>query len=182
MDTKKYHEAPLVPKLPLSLIVLEWSGLESTALRGALEYFGYRVDTHWIGSRKEFIEVLKGKIPTADTIVISGHGDEDEGMHTCPDEKPLRPQELVEVAKLNGKTVVSLGCSTGTEEFAQAFLKAGCTCYVAPTGYPFGNSALLFAIHIFYAMAQKKKTLTEAVEEAKEYDAESADFRLWQHA
>lgn len=177
---KTYHEAPFVPKTPLSLIVLEWSGLESTALRGMLEYFNYRVDTHWIGSRKEFIEILKGNIPTADFLILSCHGDEKEGMYTCPDEKPLLPDEIRKASKLKNKTILSLGCATGTDEFAAAFLDTGSSAYIAPKDYPFGNSSLLFAIHLCYQVSQHKKPLAEAFEMAKKYEKESSMFQLWQ--
>lgn len=180
MPPKKYHEVPLVAKIPISLIVLEWSGLESVALRSVLEYFGCRVDTHWVGSRKEFIGILTGTIPTTNFLILSCHGDEDAGMYTCPEEKPLKPQELQCIAKLHGKTVLSLGCATGTDAFARAFLRSGCKAYIAPEGYPFGNSSLIFAIHLCYQMLQHKKHLAEAFKKAKGYDKESGIFRVWQ--
>ena len=176
---RTYHEAPLVPKIPVSLIVLEWSGLESTALRGMLEYFGYRVDMHWVGSRKEFVEILKGNILTNDLMILSCHGYDGEGMFTCPDERPMQPEEIAKTAKLKGKTVLSLGCHTGTDDFANAFLKAGCAAYVAPEGAPFGNTALLFAVHACYEL-YNKESLKQAVHRAASFNADSALFRLWQ--
>lgn len=180
MPNKHYHEAPLVEKTPISIVVLENSDLESTALRSVLEYFGYRVDIHWVGSRKEFVEILKGNIPTQDFIILSCHGDEQEGIYTLPEEKPISASEIKETAKLVGKTILSLGCETGTKELAEAFLNSGCKTYIAPSGAPFGNTALLFAIHLCYEMRQNKKSFKEAMEAAKNFNSDSRMFALFE--
>lgn len=176
---RTYHEAPLVPKVPVSVVVLEWSGLESTALRGMLEYFGYRVDMHWIGSRKEFVELLGGKIPTNDLVILVCHGDDSGVLFTCPDERPMTPDEVGRCASLDGKTVVSLGCHTGSQSFADAFLSAGARAYVAPSGAPYGNTAVLFATHLCYEL-HNKEPLKEAIQIASSYNADSGMFALFE--
>lgn len=178
MNAKKYHEAPLVEKMPVSLVVLEGSDLEATAIRASLENFGCRVDTHWLGSRNEFLEILKGTIPTQKIVVLACHGNETGFL--LGEEQPISPTDIADQGHLNQKTVISVGCDTGTEEFAASFLKSGGKAYVAPRGYPFGNTALLFVIHMFYELLQHKKKLREAVESARSYDKESEMFTLWE--
>jgi hypothetical protein len=69
-------------------------------------------------------------------------------------------------------------CATGTESIASAFLAGGCEAYVAPTEDVEANAALLFAIHIYYFLAQKW-SYREAVEEARKHDEQCALFKLW---
>jgi hypothetical protein len=178
MSPKRYHEAPLVKKVPVSIIALPGGEAESTALRGVLEYFGYRVDMHLIGSRKEFIEILKGSIRTEQLIVLCCHGDND-GI-VMGDEKPVTPLDISQSIGLNSKSILNLGCSTGSKEFIDAFRKnAKCEAYIAPTGYPFGNTALLFAVHTLYACIQHKKKLKDSVKASRRFDKESAMFNIW---
>ncbi|MGD9129149.1 MAG: hypothetical protein PVJ09_01515 [Candidatus Woesebacteria bacterium] len=180
MSEHKYHEAPLVSQLPVSLIVLENSDLEAQALRLAFERFWFNVNIHFIGSRKQLLEILKGNIKTEDLIFIACHGDEKEGIYTCPGEKPLSAEDVKEYANLKDKNIVSLGCETGNKELANSFLDAGVKKYIAPSGAPFGNSAYLFGTHIAYELAQNKKSLEEAFETARSYDKESQMFKLFE--
>lgn len=45
--------------------------------------------------------------------------------------------------------IIATGCGTGNDELAQAFLGAGCTAHIAPTGGPYGNSVVLVLIMLF---------------------------------
>ena len=85
---------------------------------------------------------------------------------------------MAQVVHLPGHIVVSLGCITGTEALANGFLNGGCEAYIASTHYVNASAALLFAIHLFYFLAAKHP-LSEAVEEARQHDAECSLFRLW---
>lgn len=177
MNVNKSHEAPLVPKLPVSLVVLEGADMEAVALRAALEYFNCQVDTHWIGSKKECCEILRGNISTHSILVLCCHGDETGIL--CGGEASITPTDVAECAAVGGKSVVVLGCNTGNESFADAFLHGGADAYIAPAGYPEGDAALLFGIHLFYAIQQHGKSVREAQASACAFDDESAMFKLW---
>jgi hypothetical protein len=120
---------PLAFQEPLSLVVVLYSDLEAIALRIILEYFNYRVEIHWIGSRPQFLEVLKGNIPTFHYIVLSCHGD-----------------------------------ATGILVPEQESISS--------------NTALLFAIHLFYFLSAKY-TLTESFQRSCQYDDQCALFKLF---
>ena len=174
MNSKQ--EVPRALQEPLSLIVVSYSSLEAMALRSVLECFNYRVEVHWVGSRQQFLEILGGNVPTFRYVVLSCHGEDDSIL--VPYERPVSAAELSNTVQLPGRIVVNLGCRTGTEALATAFLGGGCDAYIAPTDYVDGNAAMLFAIHLFYFLA-KKHTLTEAVEESRKHDAECALFKLY---
>jgi len=167
---------PLIHQEPLSLVVVSYSDLEAIALRSILEYFNYRVEIHWIGSRPQFLEVLQGNIPTFHYIVLSCHGDETGIL--VPGQESVSSENLSQSVKLPGKIVLGLGCLTGTKPIANAFLKGGCEAYIAPTDFIEGNAALLFAIHLFYFLADKR-TLGEAVDLSQQHDDQCALFKLY---
>ena len=170
-------EIPLVNKKgPVSIIAVGDSK-EATALREALENFGYRVDMHWVGSRKEFLEILSGNIATNNTVILSVHGIE-EGIY-MPDEKAVSADDIAKIANLKDKTVINFGCITGKDNFVKSFIKNGkASVYIAPEDYPEGSAALLFGIVMFYELS-RNKTIEEAVEKASSLDNETKIFKLF---
>jgi hypothetical protein len=169
---------PLVLQEPLSIIALGDTGTEPMALRGVLEAFNYRVEIHWVGSRKQFIAILRGDIPTHPYVVLSAHGDE-RGI-LVPDEAPVGADELAEVVHLPDRVLLSLACRTGGDAFAKAFLAGGCHAYIAASEEMEASSALLFAIHLFYFLSPThRRPLREAVGEARKHDAQCARFSLY---
>ncbi len=166
-------DIPYVAKIKASIVAT--GAAEGNALRAALEYFGYRVDLVLIGSRAEFMKILSGKTDTEKLLVFAVHGVA-EGIH-MQDESPVTPEDIAEHAKLDGKTVLNLGCDTGRETYRKAFKKAGTEYYVAPDGYPHGNGSLLFAIRFFYEL-YLGKSAPESVRLASPSDKETAMFRL----
>jgi hypothetical protein len=167
---------PLVVQEPISIVSVSYTDLEAIALRNVFECFNYRVEMHRVGSRPQFIEILRGNTPTFRYVILSCHGDE-AGL-VVPYQKPVSAMELAQVAHLPGQLVVSLGCMTGTEALAQAFLDGGCEAYIAPADNVDASAGLLFAIHLFYFLATKR-SLSEAVEESRKHDAECSRFKLW---
>lgn len=170
------HEVPLVPKENVTVLSIGDS-LEAVAVRSILESYNYRVTVHWIGSRKELIEILKGSIETDQTIVLSCHGTE-EGI-VVPGEPVLGAKDVTDVASLQGKTIVNLGCLTGSPAFAEAFKKAGTKAYIAPVDYPEGRAAIGFIANLFLLLASKHP-LDEAVRRAAAFDAETKQFKLFE--
>lgn len=96
-----------------------------------------------------------------------------------PYNKVLTPNDLNDFLKLRGSLVVSTGCSTGTNEFAKAFLDNGASGYIAPNDDPEGTSAFLFVINFYYHLVVKNKTPDEALELAKRADKENMDMFLY---
>lgn len=174
------HVVPLVLKETVSIVVIGNTGLEPDALRTVLESFNYRVEIHWVGSRAEAIEILKGNLPTFNHLILSCHGEPEDDAILVPDEPPIQSPELSEIVHLPGKLVLNLGCGLGTDKMADAFLKNGAEAYIAATDYVDGNSAIFFAIHLYYFMAlPNRKSLAEAVELSRLHDAECGLFKLF---
>lgn len=167
-----YPSFPLVHKESLSLVALGDTG-EAHALRGVLECFGYQVEAHWVGSRAEFLAIMRGEIPTHQSVILSCHGD--EGAFLLDPERPVAASDLAGQIALPGKLVLSTGCETGTGALAAAFLGGGCAAYIAPTSEVEGRAAVLFALHLFYRLAGKQP-LAVAVAEARALDDECALF------
>ena len=119
--------------------------LEALAARSSLEYFGYNVSLHFIPKSKVLVELLNGSKHLSKNILIMCHGI-DEGIvlpelakevaKEQPYNKILTPNNLNDFLKLNNSLVVNTGCSTGTKDFADAFLENGSDCYVAPRDFP----------------------------------------------
>lgn len=62
----------------VSLVVGPNCDMESYAIRSALEYFGVRVNIHWIGRPNDLIDVLSGEEldNKVDYLILNFHGDE----------------------------------------------------------------------------------------------------------
>lgn len=177
MKKERKHIVPWVKKKSVTIVSVGDAGNEWEAVRSVLEWFNYRVDTLLIGSRKEFMEMLKGTIKTSEYIILSVHGD--EGI-TMVGEDLVVPDDITKHAKLNGKIVINLGCNTGSKTFINAFKKATVKAYVAPVGHP-GSGAALFAIHLFYYLQpQLKQSLRTAVRKARAFDEEGTMFKLFE--
>lgn len=166
---------PLVEKTPISIVALS-NDNEAQALRAVLEGFNYRVDLLWIGSKAEFIEMLKGKIYTHPILVLSCHGVK-EGIYV-PNEPPISPKDIAENAHVENKLIMNLGCEGWRKSYCEAFLKDGkAKTYIAAEGYPEGKSALMFAIRFFYELAMKKD-LGQSFEKATSLDKETELFKI----
>ncbi|MBL8152749.1 MAG: hypothetical protein JNM70_01090 [Anaerolineae bacterium] len=170
---------PLVLKVPVSIVVIGDTGLEPHSLRAVLESFNYRVEIHWVGSRAEALEIFRGAIPTFDHLIVSCHGDPEVpgGAILVPDEDPISAADLTGRVHLPGKTVLNLGCGLGTLELARAFLGGGCAAYIGASDYVEGNSAVFFAIHLYYFLTTPNRLpLGEAITRARSFDAECGLF------
>ncbi|HZG15258.1 MAG TPA: delta-aminolevulinic acid dehydratase [Candidatus Bathyarchaeia archaeon] len=161
------------PFMNVALVCGPNCDMETQAIRSTLEYFGARVFTYWIGRPNDFISVLSGQdiYNGTDMIILNFHGDEGKflmpelGADVYEESEPREdfgPDEILRYAKLNGKTVVSNGCSLGEETLARAFLDCGCKIYMGPKEYPDGNDALMFLIRFFYEIIQHAKSVEEA--------------------
>ena len=170
------YEVPFVSKEDVTVLSIG-NSLEAVTTRALLESFNYRVTTHWIGSRKELLKILAGEIKTDQTIILSCHGVE-EGI-IIPDEPVLGASELADVAKLDDKVIVSLGCLTGSTEIVNAFRECGVKAYIAPVDYPSGSAAIGFISNLFMLLASDVD-LKEAVSRAAAFDTETKQFTLFE--
>ena len=180
MPKNKKHIIPYVKKT--SITIVDIGSFELEPLRAVLEGFNYRIDAIRIGSRAEFIKILNGEIETNNILILAVHGTRDgakeEGIN-MPDEEAVVTKDIIQFANLKGKTVINLGCLTGNNNLVKAFInKAQAKYYIAPAGAPWGNSSLLFAIHLFYEM-DKGKSTEEAVKIASNFDERTKMFKLF---
>ena len=169
------YEVPYVRKETISLIAIG-DPLEATALRSVLERFNYRVEVHWVGSRKEVLEILRGTVETFPYLILSCHGDERGGI-LVPDEPVITTAD--NEINLPDHIVLNLGCGTGQEDDASRYLTGGCRAYIAPTLAIESSSALLFTIHLFYFLKQQY-SLADTVRLSRGHDAECELFQLWE--
>ena len=82
--------------------------------------------------------------------------------------------EVQKYLELSGKTIISLGCTTGKNAMMSVFSENN--IYFAPVDYVDGNLAVFFAIRLFYEMAHNGKAVCEAYKAAKETDSETGLF------
>lgn len=166
--------------------------LETQAIRAVLESLGAQVVTYWIGRPDDLIRVLDGRALTPDTdlIILSFHGD--DGVLLMPvlessiylEEEPrtsFGPDEIMRYAQLNGRSVITTGCTLGSPAFAQALFRRRCSVYIGPEGYPDGNTVLMFVVRLCYEYIRQGGDLLSAYELARSMNADTAAFRLYRH-
>jgi len=157
-------------------------------IRTALEGFGIKVNRFPVGRGQHVLNVLSGEEATAPYVLLAMHGDQDQLLLPPLAEEiaaterfldALTPQDLHSFVDLPGRVVISLGCETGTPNFAHAFLDHGCTAYLGPQGAPFGYASLFVPIFLFYEL-REGRSLEEAVERLHRHDQELAMWCLFQ--
>ena len=80
--------------------------------------------------------------------------------------------------RLTGSTVLSLGCTTGSDEMADAFLAAGAKAFAGPSGYPDASDAIVFTHLLFHGLAQGAE-IEAAAERARDFAPTLTEWRLW---
>ncbi|WP_338752165.1 delta-aminolevulinic acid dehydratase [Bacillus sp. FJAT-52991] len=179
------------PELTVALVCGPDCDLDSNAIRSAIEYFGGRVITYWIGRPNDLIGVLTGEdlYPDTDYIILNFHGDEgqfvmpelEESVYENDEPKDdFGPSDIKRYAQLKDKIVLANGCTLGVPSLAQAFIDSGCQTYIGPDDSPYGNAALMFALRFFYEIIQNKKSVKEAFELAKTTDKEMSMYQLYE--
>lgn len=165
-------------------------GAEAHALRGCLEELGLRhelrVQLHPIGRPSQLAKLLAEG--AGEHLLLVCHGT--KGGIVLPElpaelneNEPcgalLLPADMQQLASLDGRMVVSTGCSTGNPELAASFLAAGASAYLAPVGDPDGEAAFGFCVAFYYALLYLDLPLAQAVERARSLGGESELFRLF---
>jgi hypothetical protein len=95
-----------------------------------------------------------------------------------PYHRRLRPDDIRQLARLQGSVVIATGCDTGAPGLADAFLDAGADAYVAPAGAPFGYASFFAPLFLFYELTEGR-TLAEAVARLQAHDRELAMWCLF---
>lgn len=154
------------PRPLITVAVLPNAELEAQAVRAVLEYLDYAVIVHWIGTPGDFLTVL-GQGDTAPRyLVITGHGDENDGFYLGEyadfiDISMLRnhylPAEAIApVVNLPGCTVIASACAAGVEKMGRAFSGRGALrAYIACRDYPDGSDMLVFLVNFFHGLMRK---------------------------
>lgn len=165
------------------------TGNEAEALRQTLEYMNFFVGIKNIGRPKDFIDILAGETPfDPDCIIISCHGDNGKiimpvlGESVYFKDEPrgdFSSEEITQFLNISGKTIVNVGCTTGSNDIAAAFSKTN--TYIAPCDEIEGNAALFFTIKLFYELISKQCDIKAAYLSARETDDETQLFCLYQN-
>jgi len=173
-------------KKSIAIVSFGDAGGESEALRQAAECFGYSVLKYGIGRPQDFIDIISGKIPHVDCIIISCHGGDSGivmpklGQDIYLSSEPQGDFGALEIDKylaLKDTCIVNLGCATGAEDMARAFTKNNNT-YIAPVDYVEGSSSLIFAISLLYHASQNGFDIADSYRKASSTDSETGLFVL----
>ncbi|MEU6040688.1 hypothetical protein ABZ801_35345 [Actinomadura sp. NPDC047616] len=172
----------------IDVVAIGHTGGEPHALRGLLAEYGADVRLLPIGAPQHLADVLGGRQSRAEHLVLCCHGDErgilldelaPEIARSQPFNDVLTPENAAELTRLSGTLVVSTGCMTGTEAFAEAFMRGGCSAYIAPEDYLEGTAAIAFVSVFYYHLLQLKTPLPDAVRLAANLGGDTTLFRLW---
>ena len=172
----------------------------ANGIRSVLESQGLNVHFYNLMQKRSVLQFLAGQVPETQYTVICCHGGGSletgkemsfQVIHQKDDdyENPnnwervtfgLTPANIPQCVQGKGRTIISIACGSGQEDFAQAFLAAGCHAYIAPQGdYVDSNASVLFVAGFFYhllaeARGSQPKTYTieEAVQRAAAMDAD----------
>lgn len=168
--------------------LLLWdTGLQGPTIRLALEDFGLKVNLYPIGQARHVVRALSKGKDVPPYVILAVHGDGnglplpelgEELAAVQPFHRRITPQDIASFVDLPGAIVVSLGCDTGTDDFANAFLSGGVSAYIAPKGYPLGYASTLFSILLFYEIAQFRE-LPEALARINKWDEQMGLWKLW---
>ena len=162
---------------------------EGSLVRHLLENLGLAVELYGIGQARHLASVIHGDGlgGSPDFLIITGHGEEgaiivpecaDEIEVLQPFHRLMTPSHVREHFTLTGSTVLSLGCTTGSEEMADAFLTAGASAFAGPSGFPEGSDAIVFLHLLFYGIAQGDE-LEASAQRAGDFASTLKEWRLW---
>lgn len=170
------------------------------SIRAFLEGQGLHVHFYNLVQKRDVLKLLAGQFPPTRYTVICCHGGESpetgkqfsfEVVHQKDDdyENPngweritfaLTPANIAQYVGGEGRTFLSIACGSGHEDFARAFLEAGCDAFIAPrAGYVDSAASVLFVAGFFYFLLAESRdeerviySEEEAVQRASGMDAD----------
>lgn len=175
------------------------------AVRSSLELFRLRVHLYFCVQKRNVLDLLAGNVADAQYVVLccGGFGLEQSEVADATQmgiefarlvdfvdgrwqevTVRLTPADIRALVKLPGRTVISMGCMSGREPIAKAFLDTGCKAYIAPVRPVDQDSDALFVIGFFYHLLSQERdpsmacTEEEAVRRAASIDM---DFKEGTH-
>jgi hypothetical protein len=174
----------------------QWSLDIGSAIRASLELFRLRVHFYFCVQKQNVLDMLAGKVPPSDYVVLCTHGIDTEKIDVAsPDTHQagfqvvdlidgewkttwfaLTPANVPDYVSLAGRTILSGGCSSGREPLARAFLESGCRAYIGPAEDVDQDAGALFSIGFFYHLLSRDRdpevgcTDREAAERASRFD------------
>ncbi|MFN8355847.1 MAG: hypothetical protein U0Y10_15425 [Spirosomataceae bacterium] len=171
----------------IGLVSIGDVGQEPMALRGALEYMGFRIVYYPIGRPSDFVAVLNGKAlyPDIQTLILSSHGHRgaivmpqlDPSLYLAGEPQGDFDNDLIQTyGHLPLFTVLATGCGLST--LASGFQQIGCSHYLSATDYVEGNASLLFVVLFFYERS-KGSSVEQAFQKASSLDSETQLFQLF---
>jgi len=193
---------------PVVLISDETALGTDLAIQRTLETLCVNVYRLYLGGvMQNAVDVLSGKIPDSEWVILSSHGlgrtdkpDEppeemEMGFHIAGREFVLTPQNICRQVRLPGRKIIAQGCGNGREPFGRAFLDAGCSVYIGANASVDQTSSVLFTSLFFYHLLKPNGTpipphgkpariFTEqqAFERARSVDDETGLFRYYTRA
>ncbi|BAB05616.1 delta-aminolevulinic acid dehydratase [Halalkalibacterium halodurans] len=179
------------PVMHVSLVIGPNCEMESYALRSTLEYFGARVNVHWVGRPNDFVDVLSGvdREQQVDYLLLNFHGDEGRFCLPVLSEDIYEPGEpkgeffsaddVIRSASVKGVKVLATGCTLGVERLAESFLQCGCPSFIGPIDYIDGNANLMFVTRFMYELITNGKREQEAFTIAAAMDQETSLYRRY---
>ena len=186
----------------VTVVCDQGAGMQRVAesIRTFLEGLALHVYFYDLVQKRDVLKFLAGEFPPTRYTVICCHGVERaetgkqlsfEVVHQKDDdyENPngwervtfgLTPTNIPQHVRGNGRTFLSIACGSGHEDFAQAFLKAGCASFIAPQdAYSDTNGGVLFTAGFFYFLLAEARDYerivyseAEAVQRAAAIDPE----------
>lgn len=141
---------------------------------------------HFCVQKQNILDVLAGKIPDSKYVVLCSSGGGFDVVEKINGKwegtwVKLTPENVPELVKLPGRTVIAMGCTYGREELAKAFIDTGCRAYIASGAdgtHIDQDSNILFVIAFFYHLLSSSRdphairTDKQAVEKAAVIDTE----------
>lgn len=163
--------------------------LEAVALRSVLECFDFTVRMHYVATSGQLVRTLGDEDATSGNVVLMCHGGE-EGL-LLPElagevaaEQPyagvMTAADFRSFLRLPGRLVINTGCLLGRQEYADAFLDAGCRSYVGPIDYVEAYASLFYVLHFLYGL-RRGGSVDEAHEQARAHGPETASFQLYRN-
>ena len=158
------------------------------ALRGCLEAWDLQVRLTQIPTAQRLIDILSVPSSLAPTLLLMCHGNKNglllpilapEIAATMPYEGTINASQFHSFLKLEDQVIINTGCTLGNQEFANAFLEGGCSSYIGADGYPEGDSALFYVLHLLFELYCQRTDISTAHEKARAHNEETAYFKLY---